>query len=120
VLLEVDRLDLAAGNPATLTVRPLLAAEAKVTDGGRAGLAAMMSIFGELNGTQAPVLIPHHGARMPRASGGRCRSCVHRCLSRLPPVCAAPMTLSISTTGASSSVGERQFQVQTNSVWADE
>jgi hypothetical protein len=58
VLLEVDRLDLAAGDPAMITTRPLLTAEAKVTDGGRAGLAAMMAVFAEFNGTQAPVLVP--------------------------------------------------------------
>lgn len=57
VLLEVDRLDLAAGDPAMLATRPLLTAEAKVTDGGRAGLVAMMAVFAELNGTQAPMLV---------------------------------------------------------------
>jgi hypothetical protein len=57
VQLEVDRLDLAAGDPTMLTTRPLLTAEAKVTDGGRAGLVAMMAVFSELNGTQAPGLV---------------------------------------------------------------
>jgi hypothetical protein len=49
VLLEVDRLDVAAGDPAMLATRPLLTAEAKVADGGRAGLVAMMAVFAEPN-----------------------------------------------------------------------
>jgi hypothetical protein len=116
VLLEVDRLDLAAGDPAMLATRPLLTAEAKVTDGGRAGLVAMMAVFAELNGTQAPCWSPGACTRTPRVSTGRCRGCAHWCLSRSLPVCAAPMTLSTSTMGASCSAGEAQSQVQTNPV----
>jgi hypothetical protein len=58
VQLEVDHLDVAAGDPAMITTRPLLAAEAKVTDMGRSGLLAMMAVFAELNGTATPALVP--------------------------------------------------------------
>jgi hypothetical protein len=58
VQLEVDHLDIAAGDPATVTTGPLLAAEAKVEDAGQRGLAAMMAVFAELNGTGDAALVP--------------------------------------------------------------
>lgn len=48
VELEVDRLDVAAGDDPVR--RPYLLAEAKLTDGGTAGLAAMLEVFDELAG----------------------------------------------------------------------
>jgi hypothetical protein len=58
VLLEVDHLDVAAGDPLTITTRPLLTAEAKMRDTGTTGLAAMMAVFAELNGAGGPTRLP--------------------------------------------------------------
>lgn len=62
VQLEVDRLDVAAGPPESVLTNPLLAAEVKVTDTGGGGLAAMMAVFAELNGT-GPAAVVGAGAR---------------------------------------------------------
>lgn len=51
VVLEIGHLDVGAGDAATVSSSPLLVAEAKVVDGGPRGLAAMMAVFHELNGT---------------------------------------------------------------------
>jgi hypothetical protein len=116
VLLKVDRLDLAARRSTHARDSAAARAGAKVTDGGWAGLAAMVAVFAEFNSTQAAVRSSTTCARTPRASTGRSRSCAHRCSSRSPLVCAALMTWSISTMGASCSAGEAQSQIQTNSV----
>lgn len=77
VHLEVDRLDVVAGPAETSRTNPLLGAEMKVTDTGGRGLAAMMAVFAELNGSGPPATV----AREVRTNA----ESKYHCLRRLRP-----------------------------------